>query len=97
MFIPYGVGVLLPGHIVHAGGFMSGVQGNVRAHIYIGFDNAILPVKEYTNYKEDRDGNKSGPLFSEWCISENCSLKQKAEPKEKMKTIKVRNNLFLIS
>lgn len=83
VFIPYGVGVLLPGHIVHAGGFMSGVQGNVRAHIYIGFDNAILPVKEYTNYNEGSDGNKSGPDFSEWCISENCSLKQKAEPKEK--------------
>ena len=87
VFIPYGIGVLLPGHIVHAGGFMSGVQGNVRAHMYIGFDNAILPVKEYTNYNEDTDGNKSGPLFSEWCISENFSLQQKAEPKEKNENV----------
>ena len=76
---------------------MSGVQGNLRAHIYIAFDKTILPVKEYTNYSEGSDGYKMGLDFSEWYLSENWALKQKAKPKEKMKTINIRNNLLLIS
>ena len=58
---------MLPGHIVHAGRFKSGKQGNLRVHIYIAFsdDNgkAILP-----NYEETNFGDESYNLFSTWCI-----------------------------
>ena len=64
--IPYGLGVLLPGHIVHAGGYKSSKQGNLRAHMYIAFgdDNGqpVLPIYEETNY-----GDQQENLFSTWC------------------------------
>ena len=58
LFVPYGNLLLVPSDTIHAGGFKSSDNGNLRFHLYIAVGGSELPRFQKNCYTEETDRRK---------------------------------------